>query len=41
MDAVLQRLRCYFTIASETKQQHETEFPDAQRNCKYLQFDQL
>lgn len=41
MDAALQRLRCYCTIASETKQQHEAEFPDAQRSCKCLQFEQL
>lgn len=40
MDAELRRLRCYCTIASQTKKQHEIEFPDA-HCCKYLQFDQL
>lgn len=35
------KLRCYCTIASETKKQLEIEFPNAQRSCKHLQFDQL
>lgn len=42
MDAELQRLRCYGTTASETKQQHEIEFPDAQRSriCSLISSEQ-